>query len=596
MPDLKINVDVTGAQKGAADMNALASATTKTAQAAEKTAPANQKAATATKSLGDALSGLGSRNNDAKDVLEGVSAAAKGGEGALFGVAKAARAAFAVFASGPIGIAVAGLALLGTTALALADKFRPVKKSAEELAKEVEAATKRVEELGRAEMSLLRDNLKLAAEEADRARKSFDLAAAAKERLENAEKAARAAEIRSSDLSDEARARALTALDREFAEKANAAKIEKAKNEVKLAGEGEGDAVKADETVAESQARALEKDQIASAAELRLEEIKREQTELQNRLKFGTFEGTSSDDTVARLSELAAQRKLAESTLAAAAPEESAKALEIANANRAETLAKVQEARRNKAAAEEVLKVESDTQAKEKQFKQRETRATDRASSSDIKKRAEVLGKKAEEAAAAGDSIAQNEAVAERNRLLKEASATENLTPAQRAKVDIIAPKGKPGEQFVTARDLLKGPNRINRGSELLDSGNEAAQIGRGNRINKGADFEEAAQEIKDTPPLDAAPITQPVKEVSEAVKAQADQSQANVQAAGSEVAALVAQVGPPLDLTPLTQAVVQLDGARGQQIAAMKTQIDEQSAQIRMLAYQVQSQAAARA
>jgi hypothetical protein len=92
----------------------------------------------ATKSLGDELSGLGSRNNDAKDVIEGVTAAAKGGEGALFGIAKAARAAFAVFASGPMGIAVVGVALLGTALLALADKFGPAKKSAEELAAETE--------------------------------------------------------------------------------------------------------------------------------------------------------------------------------------------------------------------------------------------------------------------------------------------------------------------------------------------------------------------------------------------------------------------------------------------------------------------------
>lgn len=76
----------------------------RSSQAAEQ---ATARTGRAAKDAGDAIHQFGRRGSEAKDAFEGLSNVARGGEGAIFGLAKAWRALTAAFAANPITAALA---------------------------------------------------------------------------------------------------------------------------------------------------------------------------------------------------------------------------------------------------------------------------------------------------------------------------------------------------------------------------------------------------------------------------------------------------------------------------------------------------------
>ncbi|MFT3869259.1 MAG: hypothetical protein QM715_12445 [Nibricoccus sp.] len=191
-PGLNYKVTVSGASQGAADVSKLADASGKVADATGKAAPQ-------AKGLADAISSLGSRNNPAKDALEGLSSAARGGEGSVFGLTKAFRAfrelingGFA--ALGPGGILVAGLGLVIGLLPKIIELFKGTSKSAEELAAESKKAADEVKELGQQRMEALAAGFAAANEAAKKANAEFERALNLQKRLNEAARNAELAE------------------------------------------------------------------------------------------------------------------------------------------------------------------------------------------------------------------------------------------------------------------------------------------------------------------------------------------------------------------------------------------------------------------
>ena len=177
--DRLIDAEVAGAIKAQQAKKAQAAATL-------ETSTANQKAAKSTETLGQALNGLGGRNNSAKDFLEGLKTAANGGAGAFFGLAKSARAAFAIFTGGPVGAIVGVLGLAASAAIAFGVALLKPKKSAEEIAAELEKVKRKADELAAARTKTFQDQLKAIADGAAEATRKIDLLANARERISDA--------------------------------------------------------------------------------------------------------------------------------------------------------------------------------------------------------------------------------------------------------------------------------------------------------------------------------------------------------------------------------------------------------------------------
>lgn len=188
------------------------------------TAPAANNA----KGLAASLDAMGSRNNPAKDVLEGITQAARGGEGAIFGLMKTIRA----FVSGgvatlnPFALMIAGAGILIGLLPKVVDLFKGTKKSAEDLAKETRDATDSAEELGQVKLESLKERFDEVESSAKRARKEFDATLAALERMDNAEKAKLLAENRSRPgLTDKQRETNEASINKIFADRERARKI-----------------------------------------------------------------------------------------------------------------------------------------------------------------------------------------------------------------------------------------------------------------------------------------------------------------------------------------------------------------------------------
>lgn len=149
MADLKINITATGGQASAEEIRKATAATGALAEA-------SKKVASASKDSGEALTDFGKRGSAAKDAFEGVSMAANGGAGAIFGFSKAWVNLKEAFAANPItailaillgtlGLVQKGFDLLVQRAEAARDKLfgtgEQTKKTAESMAA-LEAATK----------------------------------------------------------------------------------------------------------------------------------------------------------------------------------------------------------------------------------------------------------------------------------------------------------------------------------------------------------------------------------------------------------------------------------------------------------------------
>lgn len=125
MPDeVKIPISLPGAAQAAADAGKVATGLQGIGNASAGAAKAvgeNQKAAAG---LGEELQSLGSRQNAAKDVIEGVDMASRGGAAGFFGLAKAAKNLWEILSSAsPLGRLVQIAAVVGASFLALREKF-----------------------------------------------------------------------------------------------------------------------------------------------------------------------------------------------------------------------------------------------------------------------------------------------------------------------------------------------------------------------------------------------------------------------------------------------------------------------------------------
>jgi hypothetical protein len=122
--EVKIPISLPGAGQAAADAGKVAAGLQGIGNAsagAAKSVGENQKAAAG---LGEELANLGSRQSAAKDVIEGVDMASRGGAAGLFGLAKAAKNLWEILAaSSPLGRLVQITAVVGAGFLALREKI-----------------------------------------------------------------------------------------------------------------------------------------------------------------------------------------------------------------------------------------------------------------------------------------------------------------------------------------------------------------------------------------------------------------------------------------------------------------------------------------
>jgi hypothetical protein len=112
-PALNLKVNVTGASQGAAQLNQVAAATDKTTAAAGNFNRVFVDSKNATEAAAGGLTAVSGKTEAAKNVVEGLSQASRGGAQSFFGLAKAAQGLFTVFKG---GAAVIGLIALGLTA------------------------------------------------------------------------------------------------------------------------------------------------------------------------------------------------------------------------------------------------------------------------------------------------------------------------------------------------------------------------------------------------------------------------------------------------------------------------------------------------
>lgn len=573
-PALNLKVNVTGAQQGAAALDQVAKGTDKVTQAAGKSAPAQTAAANAAKGLGESLSALGSRNNDAKDVLEGVSAAAKGGEGALFGIAKAARAAFAVFASGPIGIAVAGLALIGTAAFALKDKLGAPKKSAEELAEELAKSAQAAELLNKVKMESLKLEVDAIDQSAKKAATSFELLQKKAQAIDDAEEALQLAEIANNkSLTDEARL------------------VEENATRARFADRRRGREVGADQFSLEQSVKrntALQNVESGAARELQLEEARLQS--LKDSLEIA--EGRRRVEREGGISGFLADARF-EKTKAQLEPqiEQAQKNRDAAEQRLIEVNVKAKQSVEDRLAAEEKFRVTQETRAAIKPLEEkRQTLETQKAregakqSDKERQKQIDELGRKAEQAAQRGDFAVQDEAVFERNKLLRKTAPSR---PGAAEKVDTIAPKERPGDEFIRGTQPLPTKNLINRGSDF--SGEEAKTFSSGgNRINIGSDFKEAADKVKAQPPADLEPVAEASRELADAVIAQAQATQESVNETGSKLLAKAGEIPNPPSLDPILEGVTAVATTLKAGQDVLRQDVDRISQGLRILAQQI--------
>lgn len=233
--DFKVAVDAKEATKA---VEGFGDAVKKAGDTAGKASGGLANAGEASGKLVDAIDKLGGRNNAAKDALEGISAAAKGGEGSLFGLAKAFKGFKELFTTGLAGGGAIGLIVTGLTlAISLAIKFRDTlgepKKTAEELAKEIDIAKTSAENLGKSNLDALQAGLKGAADAAAFARKEFDRALEAKDKLDSREKAAQLAELRANPkLTDAEKTVGALNIERKFADATDQRELQKVQRDV----------------------------------------------------------------------------------------------------------------------------------------------------------------------------------------------------------------------------------------------------------------------------------------------------------------------------------------------------------------------------
>lgn len=455
--NLAVKLSVEGTAKAAEDLTRIADKTKQVANTTKAAGESSGEAASKAKSLGESLSSLGSRNNDAKDVLEGIDAAAKGGAGSFFGLAKAARAVFALFSGGAISVAVGGLALIATAAISLKDKLGPPKKSAEELAKELEESKKWAEQLGKSRIQQLDSDLASAAREAANARAELEKMLAAAERVDNAKKSAELAQNRGDkSITEEERIR------REYAISAKYAKTDAERQLTRLSGNEE---IAKQELSRRQQANVVNereyKQAIAErdAIDARERQLRQLSEDLANEYRGKSLYETDRNKITAIEEEA---KKLGAGSLGIDREKNTARLLAAQDAAQKGRDA-IYDAERDLAVATKDLARERKTQAEEAQFKNQEVKSnlqadvgkaqeTDKRNAADRASKREQLGtigKQIDSAQAAGDFTRQDQLREEYRRIaeeLRKASESTTEQPIKDMSAAVTAYSGKVAE------------------------------------------------------------------------------------------------------------------------------------------------------
>lgn len=560
--ELKLDVKVTGAQQGAQQIDQVAKATEKTTQATEKNTAATKKGAESAKSLGSALSDLGGRNNSAKDLLEGLNTAASGGANAFFGLAKSAKAAWSIFTAGPVGAIVSVLGLAASAAIAFGGNLLKAKKSAEELAAEVETVRKKAEELAAARSNSFADQLKAVGKEAEEATRKLEQHANARERISDAVLGRQLQAIQADqNLTPEQKTQASEAA-RKAREKEKAdneindqrAKLKVEQNE--LAKQQEA-ALEIERAASESRAKAnrLKQDQT------RLGQIPEELVETNERIRaagggdFQVEQGTRG----LRDERRAVASRLRDGALAKAEAE--ATAAEKASTDARQKIAPQFDKVRQ---MQQVIDVEVATRQRVAQVESTKGPVTPRL--------------KQELLQATANDIFNNG-----NNQSRDGSG------------------GFINGQFVGAPKRT-GPATINgqpvassSSGQNLINGQPVSASPSQNRINRGADFDQAAQEIKSQEPVDPAPAADAVKVVAQAMQSKTEEGNANIQQAAATIRESAAKVPAPANLDPLMTAQTEYHGVVVNRFAQTDQKIAEMARTIQLFKQQIQSQQASR-
>lgn len=548
-PQLNLKVNVTGAQQGAGELN-------KVAQATDKVGGAAGNNAKDVKSLGEALAGLGRGNNDAKDVLEGINAAAKGGAGAFFGLAKSARAAFAIFTGGGAALAAGALGLAGTAAIALASALLKPKKSAEELKAEadkvkesLEAAKREAEALNKQRLDTLVADLDAIDASAKRAIETFTLLQQKAQEVDDAQRGLQLAEVANSNLSAEQRVRAEAEINARFDARKRSRDVGSEQFTLEQAVQ-RNRAVQSEETEAVNALNAARANEERLKARQAASLAQTEEAFRQEGLGRPGFDGTRRrfEEAKKEIETQTAEGLARARADVVGAEQQLLKVNERAKKTLDDRLAAEEKFRISQEKRKELAPIEQQRAEIENRKRLDEASKSDAERAKARQAQLDELGRRAEEAYARGDNAAQDEAVAERNKLLRESRIPALTQPT--AKLETFAPRAK--------RDDVAKP------------------------------LEEAAQEIKAEPPLDARPIEEASQGLAAAVAANNTQSQEAIVGASGAIAQAATALPAPVDLNPLLNAFSTYDGTVKTKFADVETQIEAITLQIQQLGQQL--------
>lgn len=569
MPGLEYKISITGAGQGAQEFEKLA-------QASGRVADATGKAAPQAKSLSEALASLGSRNNPAKDALEGISTAARGGEGTIFGLTKAFRAfrelANGGFAAlGPGGILVAGLGLVIGLLPKVIELFKGTTKSAEELSKETEAAVKAVEALGKSKLDNLEASLDASQAKAKRFNEELQETLKLEERKDNADKTARIAEIQNSKASDAAKEAQIKLLEQQFQARSDARKLtpldaieKQAKAEAEITAKAREDAKKRfDQETARTEEQARNRD-FPRQAQAEIAGLRRQtETRVENGKRIPGRALTEQE--LQRISNL--QDAVSET------PVVTDDDFKIQQA-KSEDAGKVFDEIDKKATAAS-FRLKSATSAKKNEVSGQKVEAQSRArvTSAELQPKIDELGRAAEEAAARGDFTAQNQAVADRNALLR----------ARRAANPATQPANAPQR---LNPDQPARPSTIN-GQPLQSEQPRRNQIVRGGDLKPASDaVQDAAKSIL-TSRADAKPLEDSAKKLEDSFLAKASKDTAAIEAAKSTFEKAATDALPPLDLSPVESGFLAYHEQNKQKHAEAQRDIQDLGRRIDQLSQQ---------
>jgi chromosome segregation ATPase len=541
-----------GLQKTAAGIEKVS----KAAAAAEKPLKNNARE---TESLVEAVDKLGSRNNAAKDAIEGIGQAARGGENAFFGLAKAVRGAKEALAGG-IKLTGIGLAIAGFTAfLKILDQVQERLSAELEALKNVKNSGERLgetyEALGKSAKSSADKQVAEIKRVSDSFKELDELAAEAKDRI--------------NEVNDANKRRELAQLEKSTAEKLQKASTPEARDKITSDASRQRQAIedRAQRTQLDNQR--LQANLEISQSESRIGELRQKREPAAANLQFAERQAQDARATLESFrsgggdinskfgEELRDKVRVADKTV-----EELGKVLESVDKEIGPEVRNLETRIRKARTTLDVNKLDRQTQSAEE--------ATRKVGAVDtVQSRIKELGLKAESAAAQGDFASQDEAVAERKKLL-----------AQAARERVQAP---PGNQTGPSAPKDARPGTIN-GQALKPVGNQ-------NSIERaGEKAERAADKIEQAEPIKAEKLGDSLEQIQQDFVGKLSESQKSIDQAASVVGSMKEQLPPPLDLSPFTASFESFAATNLQRHSESQTSIQQLSIRISQLEQQLLS------